>query len=79
MACGIAKQKATIHIAIINLIARDNLDIVCCLKIDKKKNISEMREKLQKAVFIQVMESIMYLILPDIEDSNFQVKTKVLT
>lgn len=35
MACGIAKQKATIHIAIINLIARDNLDIVCCLKIEK--------------------------------------------
>lgn len=32
-----AKQKATIHIAIINFIARDNLDIVCCLQKIKEK------------------------------------------
>lgn len=31
MACGIAKQNATIHTPNINLTARDNLDIVCCL------------------------------------------------
>lgn len=31
MACGIAKAKATIHTPIMNLTARDNFDMVCCL------------------------------------------------
>lgn len=41
------------------------------------KTFHSIGGKLQNVVTIQVMESIMYLI--DVEDSNFQVKTKVLT
>lgn len=36
MACGMARQNAKIHTPITNLTARDNFDMVCCLKFERK-------------------------------------------
>lgn len=61
MACGTAKQKATIQTPIMNLTARDNLDIVCCLwmRIKKKQQKSKrIKENRQMAIRIESNKTI---------------------
>lgn len=45
IACGIAKANATIQTPIMNLSARDNFDMVCCLKKHKRMKRKKIDEK----------------------------------